>query len=64
MLTDIKPRTIDELKSEYWKAINALDIAYNHFTNAEPGFIDAANAELTAASIKVAAIRNIINRIC
>lgn len=59
MLTDIKPRTRDEVKKEYWRAIDALDMAYNHFENAEPGFVDVAIAELTAASMKVVAIRNL-----
>ena len=59
MLTDIKPRTGDEIKKEYWRAIVALDVAYNHFENAEPGFVDAAVAELSAASMKVVAIRNL-----
>ena len=61
MLTDIKPRTRDEVKKEYWRAIDALDVAYNHFNNAEPGFVDAAIAELSAAALKVSAIRNILN---
>lgn len=62
MLTDIKPRTIDEVKKEYWRAVVALDVAYNHFENAEPGFVDTAIAELAAASMKVVAIRNLLKR--
>ena len=42
--------TTNELKTEYWKAIDDLDVAYNHFNNAEPGFVDAAIAELSAAA--------------
>lgn len=53
--------TTNELKNEYWKAIDDLDVAYNHFNNAEPGFVDAAIAELSAAALKVSAIRNILN---
>lgn len=53
--------TVNELKAEYWKAIDDLDVAYNHFNNAEPGFVDAAIAELSAAALKVSAIRNILN---
>lgn len=53
--------TTNELQNEYWKAINDLDVAYNHFNNAEPGFVDAAIAELSAAALKVSAIRNILN---
>lgn len=53
--------TTSELKNEYWKAIDDLDVAYNHFNNAEPGFVDAAIAELSAAALKVSAIRNILN---
>lgn len=53
--------TTNELKNEYWKAIDDLDVAYNHFNNAEPGFVDAAIAELSAAALKVSAIRSILN---
>ena len=53
--------TVNELKTEYWKAINDLDVAYNHFNNAEPGSIDAAIAELSVAELKASAIRNILN---
>ena len=53
--------TTNELKNEYWKAIDDLDVAYNHFNNAEPGFVDAAIAELSAAALKASAIRSIIN---
>ena len=53
--------TTNELKNEYWKAIDDLDVAYNHFNNAEPGFVDAAIAELYAAALKASAIRSIIN---
>lgn len=53
--------TVNELQNEYWKAIDDLDVAYNHFNNAEPGFVDAAIAELSAAALKVSAIRNILN---
>lgn len=53
--------TVNELKNEYWKAIDDLDVAYNHFNNAEPGFVDAAIVELSAAALKVSAIRNILN---
>lgn len=53
--------TVDELQNEYRKAIDDLDVAYNHFNNAEPGFVDAAIAELSAAALKVSAIRNILN---
>ena len=42
MLTWNELVTRDELKKEYWNAANALDVAYNHFNNAEPMFIDAA----------------------
>lgn len=56
--------TVNELKTEYWKAINDLDVAYNHFNNAEPGFVDAAIAELSAAALKVSAIRAILNTRC
>lgn len=53
--------TVNELKTEYWKAIDDLDVAYNHFNNAEPGFVDAAIAELSVAELKASAIRNILN---
>lgn len=53
--------TTNELQNEYWKAINDLDVAYNHFNNAEPGFVDAAIAELSVAELKACAIRNILN---
>lgn len=56
--------TTNELQNEYWKAINDLDVAYNHFNNAEPGFIDAAIAELSSAALKVSAIRAILNTRC
>lgn len=53
--------TTNELKNEYWKAIDDLDVAYNHFNNAEPGFVDAAIAELSAAALNVSAILSILN---
>lgn len=53
--------TVNELKTEYWKAINDLNVAYNHFNNAEPGSIDVAIAELSVAELKASAIRNILN---
>lgn len=53
--------TVNELKTEYWKAIDDLDVAYNHFNNAEPGSIDVAIAELSVAELKASAIRNILN---
>lgn len=56
--------TVNELKTEYWKAIDDLNVAYNHFNNAEPGSIDVAIAELSAAALKVSAIRDILNTRC
>lgn len=53
--------TVNELKTEYWKAIDDLDVAYNHFNNAEPDSIDVAIAELSVAELKASAIRNILN---
>ena len=54
--------TRDKLMNEYWKAVSQLDEAYNHFENAEPGFVDAAIAELSSASTKIAAIRSKIKQ--
>lgn len=42
MLTWNELVTRDELKKEYWNAANALDVAYNHFNNAEPGLVVGA----------------------
>lgn len=53
--------TTNELQNEYWKAIDDLNVAYNHFNNAEPDFVDAAIAELSVAELKASAIRNILN---
>ena len=57
MLTWNELATRDELKKEYWNAANALDVAYNHFNNAEPMFIDAVS-EIAAASMKMLAIKS------
>lgn len=54
--------TVNELKNEYWKAIDDLDVAYNHFNNAEPMFIDAAVSEIAAASMKMLAIKSKLKR--
>ena len=62
MLTWNELTTRDELKKEYWNAANALDVAYNHFNNAEPMFIDAAVSEITAASMKMLAIKSKLKR--
>lgn len=53
--------TVNELQNEYWKAIDDLNVAYNHFNNAKPGSIDVAIAELSVAELKASAIRNILN---
>jgi hypothetical protein len=44
--------------SEYIQALEELKIARINFDNAEPEFFNAANAELTAAELKVDAILN------
>ena len=54
--------TVNELKNEYWKAIDDLDVAYNHFNNAEQMFIDAAVSEIAAASMKMLAIKSKLKR--
>ena len=46
---------------EYMKAIKDLKIAYNHFENAEPDFVEAAIAELTSAEFRVGAMRLTMN---
>ena len=47
------------MKNEYFEAIKKLRIAEINFENANPDFIDLANAELTAAQTRVDTIRKI-----
>lgn len=50
------------MNKEYFSALQELDIARNHFANAEPEFVETAIYELIAAECKVFTIDNIIHR--
>lgn len=46
------------MKKEYFAALEALNIARNHFEHAETDFIEAAVMELCAAEKRFEAVRN------
>ena len=50
------PTTVNTLR----EALQALEVARNHFENCDPEFVDAAIFELNAAECRVDAVRRAI----
>lgn len=54
MIFILKERT-DDMNEQFKQALKELQIAQNHFENAEPIYFEAANAAITAAEAKIVA---------
>lgn len=50
------PTTVNTLR----EALQALEVARNHFENCDPEFVDAAIFELNAAECRVGAVRRCV----
>ena len=54
--TEPIPTTVNTLR----EALQALEVARNHFENCDPEFVDAAIFELNAAECRVDAVRRCV----
>lgn len=56
-------KTLELCKKEYFDALERLRIAESNFQNSIPECFELANAELTAARMRVDATRNILKKV-